>query len=264
MRHPLALLASSALLLAALPASAVVLYSDSFTYEDGLLQTTGAANWTTADYSGGSGGAGNLTVVGGAVSLVNDGDTTRRVIYQAPLAETVTAGSVFLGFTFSTSVATATTGGQRIAAFGDGSTEGMRGQVWLKTGSTPGTVLLGVSNSSGSSAATTWWGSDLLTATDYRVVVEYDRTAGTSRMWIDPVSIDSLFVADAAVSGSNRASVVLYNRTNVNLGSYLIDDVIAGTTFSDATMAIPEPGTFALLLTLPVLGLVALRRRSPR
>lgn len=249
----------AALAFAALPASATILLTDSFEYQDGLLQTTGAANWTEVDFSGGTGAAGNLTVANNAVSFVNDAATTRRIVYQSPLSSTVSSGLVYFSYTFNASAASTTTGGQRIAGLGDGTTESMRGQVWLKTGSAADTFILGITNSSGSSGVAAWWGTDLAVNTDYQVVVEYNRTAGTSQLWINPVSIASSSITDGTTSGSNRSAMVLYNRTNVNLGSYTIDDLLVATTFEEV---VPEPEAFALLAGIPVLILVLVRRRK--
>jgi hypothetical protein len=250
---------AGAVVLAAIPSSATILLTDSFAYADGLLQTTGSANWTTSDYSGGTGAAGNLNVAGGAVSFVDDADTTRRIVYQSPLSEPVTSGTVYFSYTFNASAASTTSGGQRISGLGDSTTESMRGQVWLKAGSAAGTFLLGITNSSGSGSAAVWWGSDLVINTDYQVVVEYDRSAGTSQLWLDPVSIASTSITDGTTSGSSRSSMVLYNRTNVNLGSYSIDDLVVATTFAE--VAVPEPSLFALLASLPAFMLVIIRRR---
>jgi hypothetical protein len=250
----------STLALAALPASATILLTDSFIYADGLLQTTGAANWTVVDYSGGTGSAGNLAVAGGAVSYANDADTSLRNLYQSPLSATVSSGLSYYSFTFNASAASTTSGGQRISGLGDGSTESMRGQVWLKGGSAADTFLLGITNSSGSGGDAVWWATDLAINTNYQVVVEYDRSAGTSQLWLDPLSVASTSVSDGAVSGSSRSTMVLYNRTNVNLGNYTIDDLIVATTFAE--VAVPEPDVFALLASIPALMLVMLRRRK--
>jgi len=240
-------------------AHATVLVSENFFYADGLLQNV--SSWDPVKVSGSDG---NLAVESGALTYTTTADTSLRTLYQYELGESVASGSLYYAFLFRASEASTTSGGQRIAGFGTGAagTDSMRGQLWLKSGGDDGTFLFGISTYAGSSSLTNWWGSGLETNTDYLVVVKYDLDIGTSQLWIDPTSSESPSItAIDALNTSTRSTMGFYNRTNVNLGSFMIDDLVVGTSFGDVALAtIPEPTSLCLLLALPCL-LVLVRRR---
>jgi hypothetical protein len=237
--------------------SAQVIVTDAFSYADGDLAAVSSWNAITV-----SGGTPNLSVESGAVSYETGADTTIRTLYQRDLGQTVSSGSLYYTFTFNASVASTTSGGQRIAGFGTGAaaSDSMRGQLWLKGGSTADTFLFGVSTAAGSSASTAWWGSDLSINTDYQIVLGYDLDSGNSALWIDPTSEGSVSLASIDASAiSGRSTIGLYNRTNVNLGSYTIDDLVVSTAFPIS--AVPEPETYGLLAGSLMLGMALWHRR---
>lgn len=254
-KFPSLVFSVSLLVGALLPAQ--VLVTDSFDYADGALDAV--SSWSAITVSGGSP---NLNVASGAVSYETGADTTIRTLYQLDLGQTVSTGSLFYAFTFNASVASTTGGGQRLAGFGTGAaaSDSMRAQLWLKGGSTADSFVFGVSTAAGSSASTAWWATDLSIGTDYQIVMEYDLETGTSALWIDPASSASLSVASTDGSFvSARSTMGLYNRTNVNLGSYTIDNLVVSTAFP--VSSVPEPSVFGLLAGALVLFGVSRRSR---
>jgi hypothetical protein len=100
--------------------------------------------------------------------------------------------------------------------------------------------------------------------TTYLVVLEYT-FGGTAQLYLNPVAGDPQPGANVTLTPSayvtDVSDVGFKAQTATTIGSYVFDNMMVGTSWSDVTPinAVPEPGTLALA-GLGALGLVFARR----
>ena len=168
----------AAFLVSAALAEGALLLNDSFSYPDGPLVSAAGSPWTT--YSGTSG---QSKVVAGRLFLskANSEDV------HAPLAgqpygytsDTVLYVSFKVNYTNLPS-----SSGSYFAEFKDGGT-GFRARIFAQTaGAASGAFRIGIANASSTPSAV--YAADLLTNTDYTVVVRLVVSNAASTLWIDP------------------------------------------------------------------------------
>lgn len=100
--------------------------------------------------------------------------------------------------------------------------------------------------------------------TTYFVVEEYDFSASTAYLYLNPTPGAAMPANTLSLSGSTATAiddVGFKAQASATTGSYLVDNLRIGTTWADVTPVIPGPSTAALLGV--GLGLVAavIRRR---
>jgi len=222
----------------ALPASAVVLLSDGFSYANGNLVPNGG--W--ANYSG---AITDLQVVSGRVtgSGPNANDDHKLFAVQPTTSKTYAC--------FEVTIPTIVGAPKPIyfAELKDGGAANLVSRVYVLP--ITGGWTFGISHSSTNTTTagvTPWSASTLSYNTRYYIVINYDPVAKSSTLWVNPVNELSTSVTNTnsaiaalAVSGfgwrqSNAASalppVPAYTGT-VDWG-FSVDNLGVGTTFADA------------------------------
>jgi PEP-CTERM motif len=112
-------------------------------------------------------------------------------------------------------------------------------------------------------------GAQLSSNITYLVVVEYNFAgSGTASLYLDPVAGGNQ-PGSAGVSLAGNGSVtaiddVGFKAQSTTAGTFLIDNLLIGTTWADVTPAaspVPEPQTYALVLAgISLLGVTHVRR----
>lgn len=223
------------LALAGFHAQATVLLSDTFTYPDGPI--VGAPN---SPWVANTGTAGTALVTNGMLEW----SFSRSEDIAGPLATTITPTSavakVYASFKIKFSALPSATGTYFAHCSGTNlSTH--RCRIWASTANAAsGKFRLGVANSSGGSAASGQWASDLDLDATYKVVVRYDVASGLSTIWIDPTAeSDTGVTASDAVGIADIANYAF--RQASGIGNSRIDDLLVGTSFSDVAGANSPP-----------------------
>lgn len=114
-------------------------------------------------------------------------------------------------------------------------TTGFRGRTGIVQPTNGGDFALAM-NASGSrlNEGTTWPG-DLSYDTTYRTVVSYDASSGESKLWLDPVDVNSTSIANSA--GAATGTLIegfALRQSNDYVGTQVIDNLVVATTFEEA------------------------------
>ena len=229
-----ALVLSSALLAFGLrPAQAEILVSDRFSYGDGPLVATTAAQWHTR-----TGTPGQIDVASGAMNLT-EGESE---VAEASLGgQASSAPALYAGFTVKFS-ALPSGSGAYFAAFnaGDSDNDDYVGRVFATTdGAAPGSLHLGISTVL--STPTGLAPLDLNLGTKYRVVVGYFRQGAL--LWVDPVSESEMQTFPMESTFPRSVTSIAFLQTVANgdgAGSLTVDDLVVATTFDEAKTAPPS------------------------
>jgi len=225
-----------------------VLMSEPFDYADGALEEVGG-RWRVQD------GAPRLTIESGSLRydyLAGSaiGNATRnfagsRTVLRAPAtggigpvvyhaltlrvdtAPTSTSGNAVLGYQSSTSATT------------------IRGTLWVRAGSAPGTFQVGI-GSENALASATYLETDLAPDTAYRLAVRFDLTTNGAALWLDPADAAAEPVLTIPGSGTlltGASGIVARINTGSNLGRFRIDDLRAALSLGGAlgTGPVAEP-----------------------
>jgi hypothetical protein len=238
-------------------ASATLLFSESFNYTPGTA-LSGNGPWTTGSSPGLTIGSGNLTYAGLAdqggneLSIANGTSTSGTASFANQ-----TSGQIFYSFLFDPTVVDG--GNNYFTAMnpGTGGPNGGSDAIDVYYYSSGKIELRGNAQS-----ATAGTGAALTLGTTYFIVEELDLNAKTASLWIDPTPGAGAPTATATLSGLTATSVDDVGfKAVASTGSYLVDNLLIGTTWADVTPAIPEPSTVMLVGAGLGLMAAALRRR---
>jgi trimeric autotransporter adhesin len=245
-------------------AKAEVYFSDNFnSYSAGDL--VGQGGWTLT----GTSVVNPIQASNGGASLT----TTGQDLYS-PLSSILTPAdgtTFYIGLTLNVSAAQAT--GDYFLHFTPalGETSALYGRLFVKSSGTG--YQLGYLETSGTGSATTYGTTDLTFGSSYRVVLAYNRVAGTlndtANLYVNP--------SNTAVEGANTpyltdtwttataepaaiAALNLRQGTAANAPTLALDNLVAASTFAEVAV-VPEPAT-AGLVALGAGALLIRRRRA--
>lgn len=115
-------------------------------------------------------------------------------------------------------------------------------------------------------AATVTSASALTLNTTYLVVLEYDFTAQKAYLYLNPTAGGSQPAATLTLASVTAVSATadVGFKASTGTGTYLVDNLLIGTTWADVTpAAVPEPSTFALAgAGFGIMFMMIRRRRS--
>ena len=244
-------------------ANATLIFQEPFNEPVGPL--SGAVNNDSVAWSGGNSGlnivSGDLTYPG----LVDQGGNELQIV-NASAGSSVntfanqTSGQIYYSFLFDPTVVDS--GNQYFTAMNP-SGGGPNGGSDAIDAYSYSSGKIEVRANAGSATAGT--GTALTLGTTYLIVEEIDLTGLTASLWIDPAS--STFggtapTATASISPTTATAVDDVGfKAEGGTGSYLVDNLLIGTTWADVTPAVPEPSTWALVGSGLALMLGAVRRR---
>lgn len=228
--------------------------SESFTYADGNLTAVSGGNW--ANFSG----TGTFIPVSSGVVSLNGGSGSREDVTRA-LGSAYTSGSLFASFSVSLTGGTAPTTGTQsyFLTFKDATTSGFRGRVFVAAPITSG-FRLGLENDGNDTVTSTVFTSDLSIASTHSVTLAYNITAGTSKLWVDTATSNAPTLVDntAATALAGGLTSIALRQATVVYSGLKIDNL----TVTDNLAAVPEPGEWAAISGVGLLGFALLRRRN--
>jgi hypothetical protein len=241
-------------------ANATLLFSEAFNYTPGTA-LSGNGPWTTGSSPGLTIGSGNLTYSGLADQGGNDlvivnGTATSGIATYA----NQTAGQVYYSFLFDPQVVNG--GNNYVTALNPGTGAPNGGSDAIDVYSyANGKVELRAN----AAAATAGTGTALTLGTTYLIVEEIDLDAKTANLWINPTPGAAAPTATASISGITATAVDDVGfKAAASTGSFLVDNLLIGTTWADVTpAAVPEPSS--ILLAGAGIGMMVMmirRRRS--
>jgi hypothetical protein len=244
----LAIVGVSCLLLQS--ASAAVLFSEAFDYTagtglSGKINPGNSTAWSTAGATLSITNA-NLTYpgladLGGNALSITNGSATSSINTFA----NQTSGQIY--YSFLLDVIAADSGNQYFTAMNPGTTAPggsadaidcylySNGNIGLRT--------------AGKSTVTS---GPLSLSTTYFVVEEYDFSASTAYLYLNPTPGGAMPGATLSLSGSTATAidnVGFKAQASGTTGSYLVDNLRIGTTWADVTPAVPEPSTWMLVVS---------------
>ena len=243
-------------------AHATLLFSEPFGQTPGALG--GAVNTgNSTAWAGGNNGlnivSGNLTYSGLAdqggneLSITNGsaGSSINTFANQ-------TTGQVYYSFLFDPIVVDG--GNNYFTALNPGTSAPNGGSDAIDAYSYPSGKIYLRANPASATAGT---GAALTIGTTYLIVEEIDLDAKTASLWIDPTPGAGAPTATATLSGITATAVDdIGFKAATGTGSYLVDNLLIGTTWADVTpAAVPEPSTVTLALAGLGFMLGMLRRR---
>lgn len=215
-----------------LPSADVVLY-EPFDYPNGSLITTSGSLWGNH-----SGTLGQAQVSGGALQLLSSRteDVSARLV-GSPYA--TNSGKVLYA-SMTVNFATVPNNTAEYFAHFREVGGGQQARVFVSTTNSPaGTFRLGIANNNASITNAVTLEGDLVTGTDYHVVLRYNVGTGVSTLWVNPSSENSPG-ATATDTPSPGAIGSFAFRQNSGIGSLRVDDLRIGFAFSDVAEVAPE------------------------
>ncbi|HNQ90827.1 MAG TPA: PEP-CTERM sorting domain-containing protein [Verrucomicrobiota bacterium] len=281
MKRILTLLSATAAL--GFPATAQVYLDEPFAYADGQLSAVSGGAWV--NHSGST----PLNVIGGA-AFINQADQTsgledvNRGLTSGGSAfsigpdgnENSSDNYLYAGFTVNFA---ALPGGQAGGATGSyfAHFKSSKANVFYTrlganvTDAAPETFRLGLGSATWS-ATVAQFPEDLTLGVTYSIVTRLNLDTGASTLWVNPVDELSLSVdakdTFAWSAGETVVSYALRQGTTGSSGSIdgpgqvYVDNLKVARTFAEANpTVIPEPGTWALLIT-GLAGITLWRRRA--
>jgi len=244
-------------------AQATLLFSDAFNYNAGALggnNNPGGNAW--------QGGATGLSIVSGNLTytgLPDQGGNELQIANGAAGTSYITfanqtSGQIYYSFLFNASVVDSAN--TYFTAMNPGTTAPAGGADAIDAYYYSSGKMEIRGNAQSAQAGT---GTALTLGTTYLIVEEIDLTAKTASLWINPSS--SSFGGTAPTATANLSSLTATAIDNVGFktqtgtGTFLVDNLLIGTTWADVTSAVPTPEpTTCALAGLGLLGLVLARR----
>ena len=239
------LTASTRFTLAVHPALGVQ-FSDTFPYPDGLITVGSSSVWLSH-----SGGAANDALIVDFKLVLNYTNAMDVNAYFRSdfLAATPASGTVLYSkFNVKFLSLPGTNGGSYFAHFKDTGISNFRGRVYALTdGAAAGKFRLGVANQSGSVSSV--YPQDLDLNTTYTVVTRIVVANGKSTLWINPRTESS----DSVTATDQTGGTDLYTycfRQDSGIGVLTVDDLVIGTTFTEAVPYVAPPSPIPLQIEL--------------
>lgn len=201
--------------------------SDSFSYPDGPIVGAPGSPWVMNT------GTGPMLATNSSLEV----STSRGEDIAAPLSRLLTNDVDVAAYaSFNVRFLTLpTTNGAYFAHFtAAGSLGNHRGRVWatITNATPPGKFRLGIGSTTGSSANTALWNSDLDTNVIYKVVTRVELATGVCTLWIDPTNESDPSITDATAPGIQTISHFGF-RQATGEGVSRVDDLRVGGTFND-------------------------------
>jgi hypothetical protein len=252
-------------------AVAALLYAEAFDYADGnLVNGTNGPNSPNPPFWAAHSGTGTFVQVSGGTISTTAGGGSRQDVNLAAGAMLGQGQTWYAGFDLTVTGDFTLTGAteEYFAHFLQG-TSSFTGRVYIAAGQSTGDYALGIVG--GSNTPSVKFPVEFNLGDTHRVVVAYtldpDNNAGTqdsfARLWVDPVNEASPFVTKVANFSNAIEAFAFRQGSTVGAGTQVIDNLQLATTFDEASIIVPEPGTIALL-ALTAFGLVGSRRRGSK
>jgi hypothetical protein len=253
------LLASLVMLAVSVDSRGDIIYSEPFTYTDGIAPPS---PWALNTGAGGQRIQGNtLVMTPGAAGAV--GDAVGTADYQRPFPLAVTTGTVFAGYDLVITSAPTDSGDNYFSHFiTSGGVSSNTSRVFLNL--ITGNTNIGLSEAAGTAVSSI--ATPLALNTTFRVVQSYDLTAGSTSLWFNPTTTTALADLTDATGTGNATSITgfQFRINNASDGAKIIDNLIVATTFAEAAniAAIPEPSSIALVALVGFAGMAVRYRRN--
>jgi hypothetical protein len=257
-------------------ADATLLFEDGFNYTAGAL---GSSDVSPSGLSGNAWGGGNshITVVSGDLTysgLEDLGGNSLQDVWSTGAGSVFNtysdqnSGSIFYSFLLDTTTAPGSSTYLTALNPGTGSPNGSTDALQVDVASATGGYEVGLRTPGKSITFDT--ATVLSLNTTYLIVAEY--TFGTSStslasLFVDPVPGGSQPTAAVTLAGNGTVTDiddVGFKSQTGTTGTFLIDNILIGTTWSDVTpQATPEPASLSLVLAgMGALGFAARYRRA--
>lgn len=225
-----------------------IIFSDNFTYPDGVLTTVGAPTWTNH-----SGTANQVNVTSNQVFLTEgESEDVNAFVSGGPYS----TGTLYAGLDVNFSALPSLNGGY-FFHFKDATTSGFRGRVFAtQAGAAAGTFRLGITN--GSNAGIVSIPTDISLSSTHRLVLAYDTATAVATLYLDATTETGGVVGTDVVTALPITSIGLRQSivSGSGMGMLNADNLLVGTTFADVA-TVPEPAT----LGLAMFGALAFARR---
>ena len=200
------------------------IFSDTFTYPDGSLNSQSSFTWNTT-----SGSNGQMQVVSGKVLLSGTNTEDVAAFLGVSSYPPHQGWILYASFTVDFKRRPLNSGNYFAHFRNAGGSFGCK-VFSVTNGAAPGKFRLALSNNANSPSVI--WPTDLDTNVTYTVVTRMNVGTGTSRLWVSPTSEASPSIT--ATDSTFPFEVFTYAfREDSNIGDMLIDDFKSSTSFSD-------------------------------
>ncbi len=268
------LAAAATVCLAFQSARATQLFTDGFNYSAGGLN---ASDVSPSGLSGNawSSGSSHITVVSNNLTytgLQDLGGNAVQDVWGVSAGSVIntypaqTSGSIFYSFLIDCTVAPSANQYLTSLNPGTGAPNGSTDALQVDVGPATGGFEVGLRTAGDS---ITLANTVLSLNTTYLVVAEYTFGAsGSAALYLNPVAGGSQPTADVTLTGNGSVTTIddvgFKAQSSTTTGTYLVDNLLIGTTWADVTPGVtiaPEPSTLALA-GLGLLSLAARFRRA--
>lgn len=216
---------------------AAILFSESFNYPNGELQSASRSMWLK--FGGDSNGQ---SIIDQALFIDDDGtnDYCRALGDFPPIRH----GEVYAAFDLKVSTIDPPENTSQstpyFMSFSEefgGTTPQIVSRLVMNPGTAAGTFRLGIARGGGSTATTTPWGANLSTGVNHRIVVGYNMDTAVSTLWVNPTSTASARVTNATgiglpIFGLNWLAFRIDGVT-ARSGDKTVDNLVVATSLAD-------------------------------